>query len=154
MHSISNSWSLAYGLFEQKLAYGVFTYLTSLVALWQKEIQIKPSSSPASLSEKIQDSKYQSLVFQRGHPVQWEFMAIPSSCLNCDLAQDFARFLWSEEAQKILMYKNFMMPLTKRLQEKDPFFSQLPSLPLLTKEQVKPWLGKRSLILKQWQKSR
>ena len=161
MHSISNSWSLAYGLFEQKLAQGVFTYLTSLVALWQKEIKSSSSlSSPSSLSdlsdlsEKIQNSSYQSLIFQRGHPVQWEFMAIPSSCLNCDLARNFARFLWSEEAQKILMHKNFMMPLTKRLQEKDPFFSQLPILPLLTQEQVKPWLEKRSLLLKQWKKVR
>ncbi len=111
VHSVSPSWSFAYGLFRKKQVRFVFSHLTSLAFHWGEE----------------NDRKYQALNFKEGHPQQVEFAAIPVSCRECDLAADFVQFLLQPESQQIIMHKNYMFPALSGV-EKDSIFESLPKL--------------------------
>ncbi len=108
---ISPSWSSSYGLFTEMKARLIFSYLTSLVYHWKDRSEFQ----------------YQALSFKKGHPLQIEYMAIPSSCKNCELAERFARFLLSKKAQKIISQRNYMYPSVKGL-IKGTYFERLPKL--------------------------
>ena len=109
-HSVSGSWSQSYSLFQKRQVDLVFSYSTSVMYHLIEE----------------KDPNYQALEFQERHPEQFEFMAIPQYCRECDLAQDFIRFMLEPESQKILINKNYMLPVIPDLLE----FSALKESPL------------------------
>lgn len=111
VNSISPSWAFSYGLFKKEQTRFVFSYLTSLAFHWGVE----------------NNRDYRVLIFSEGHPVQVEFMAVPKSCRECALAEDFVRGLLTPEAQKIIMEKNFMLPVIDGLEE-GTVFAELPVL--------------------------
>ncbi|NUM57124.1 MAG: thiamine ABC transporter substrate-binding protein [Bdellovibrionaceae bacterium] len=96
-HSFSPSWSTAYGLFIKKQAPYVFSYTTSPIY--------------HQIVEK--NNQYQALYFTEKHPIQVEFMGIPSDCKECEKAEDFVNLMLTDQGQKIIMNKNFMYPVVK-----------------------------------------
>lgn len=93
--TISESWSTAYGLFTAGEAPMVLSY----------------SSSPAYHVEYEGSTRYQSLIFSEGHPVQVEGAGIVKGTDQEELAQQFIDFLLSEESQKTLALTNIMFPV-------------------------------------------
>lgn len=97
IHSHSQSWSTAYGLFTKNQVKSVWSYVTS--PLYHE------------LEENNLD--YMAIPFSEGHPVQIEYFGVLENCQQCLKAEMFANFLMSDEAQKIIMTKNFMFPVIK-----------------------------------------
>ncbi len=106
-HSYSAGWSTAYGLFKNKQVDLVFSYVTSPIYHIVEE----------------KDSSFASLEFKEPHPMQIEFVGVPDTCKNCDSGIRFAQFLQSDEAQKILMTKNYMLPVVSKIKESTVFDS-------------------------------
>ena len=104
-YNISPSWSSSYGLFKNGQANITFSYLTSVVYHWVNE----------------NDKNYQAAILKIPHPYQVELMGVPKSCHNCELAKDFVRFLLKDKIQKIIMEKNFMLPVRQNLTRGTPF---------------------------------
>ncbi|MBC7464372.1 MAG: thiamine ABC transporter substrate-binding protein [Bdellovibrio sp.] len=107
VHSYSAGWSAAYGLFKNKQADIVFSYVTSPIYHLVEE----------------KDPSYISLEFKEAHPLQIEFAGIPDSCKNCEGANKFVHFLQTTEAQKILMTKNYMLPIESKTKNSTAFDS-------------------------------
>lgn len=95
LHSISPSWSTAYGLFKKKEAKLVLSYLTS--PLYHK------------LAEN--DAGFDAAVFEHGHVAHVEFAGIPAGCTSCARAEEFLKFLLESESQTRLMELNYMLPV-------------------------------------------
>lgn len=114
VNSISPSWAFSYGLFKKEQTRYVWSYLTSLAFHWGMENK----------------RDYRFVMFKEGHPVQVEYVAIPQSCKECDLAEKFVTFLLQPEAQKLIMEKNFMFPVIKGLEE-GSVFGELPQLKII-----------------------
>lgn len=104
-HSFSNSWSASYGLFKEKQSDMVLSYVTSPIYHLIEE----------------KDGNYRSFEFSEGHPVQVEFAGIPESCKNCEAAKKFVNFLLTPAAQKIIMNKNYMLPVYRPAQDGTAF---------------------------------
>lgn len=104
-HSYSPSWSAAYGLFKNNQADLVFSYVTSPVYHLVEE----------------KDDQFLSVETKEALPVQVEFAGIPATCKNCEAAELFVNFLMSEPAQKIIMSKNYMLPIVDHVKEATPF---------------------------------
>ncbi|WII70722.1 thiamine ABC transporter substrate-binding protein [Bdellovibrio sp. 22V] len=104
-HSFSPTWSTAYGLFTNKQAKLVYSYVTS--PLYHE------------VEEKKKD--YIALPFNEALPVQFEFVGIPEFCRHCDLAEQFVNLMLSPQGQKIIMEKNYMFPVMKGVIENTPF---------------------------------
>lgn len=111
VHSVSPSWSFAYGLFKKEQVKFVFSYVTSLAYHWGIE----------------NNRDFRVLSLEEGHPVQVEYAAIPASCRECDLAEEFVKFMMQPDSQKLIMERNFMLPVIKGLEE-GTIFSELPNL--------------------------
>lgn len=128
-HSFSPSWSAAYGLFKNK----------------QVDIVLSYATSPIYHIIEENDHRYRALEFKDGHPIQVEFAGVPSTCFNCDAAIRFVQFLRTDEAQKVIMEKNYMFPLAKNIQEGTAFDTiknfKLNPFRLETKEQLQKWLS-------------
>lgn len=125
VHSVSPSWSLAYGLFKKEQIEFVFSYVTSLAYHWGVE----------------EDRNFQLVGFPEGHPVQVEYVGVPKSCGSCELAQDFVEDLLKPQAQKIIMEKNFMLPVIQGLEE-GSVFAELPQLKVIkieTGKDLREW---------------
>ncbi len=127
-HSFSPGWSVAYGLFQKKQAAMALSYITSPIY--------------HLVEEKNED--YISLEFQEGHPQQIEFMAVPEFCRNCDLAENFMRFMLSEPGQRIIMNKNFMFPVLTGVIAGTPFeslppYKKVAPFRVPTEEEIKGW---------------
>lgn len=105
VHSFSPTWSTAYGLFTNKQAKLVYSYVTS--PLYHE------------VEEKRKD--YIALPFNEPLPVQFEFVGIPEFCRHCDLGEQFINLMLSPEGQKIIMEKNYMFPVMKGVMENTPF---------------------------------
>lgn len=127
----SVSWSSAYGLFTRGQAKTAFSYVTS----------------PLFHLIEEKDSDVIAAEFQEGHPLQYEFMGVPSLCKQCELAEKFVALILSEEGQKIIMEKNYMFPVVKAVREGTPFANVPPlkSYPINI-----PKLSERERILKRW----
>jgi thiamine transport system substrate-binding protein len=127
-HSFSPSWSTAYGLFKNKNVDYVLSYVTSPVYHLVEE----------------RDGNYQAMAFKEGLPLQIEFAGILSSCKNCDSANKFISFIQTKEAQKIIMNKNYMLPVDKSVVEGTAFDTlnvyKLIDFKLYTKEEINKWL--------------
>lgn len=107
VHSYSPSWSASYGLFKNNQADLVFSYVTS----------------PLYHVVEEKDDNYTGLEPAEALPAQVEFAGIPMTCKNCEAAEIFLNFLLSEEAQKIIMSKNYMLPVIEKTKEATVFDS-------------------------------
>lgn len=132
IHSISPSWSTAYGLFQKGQAKTVFSYVTSPIYHLVEE----------------KNSDFVAAEFTEGHPMQVEFMGVPSSCKSCDLGEKFLRYIVSVEGQKIVMSKNYMLPVVRGVR-KGTAFENLPSFKSLEHKQI-PNIVDRERILQRW----
>lgn len=111
VQSVSPSWAFSYGLFKKNQARLVFSYVTSLAYHWGFD----------------HDRSFQAVVLPEGHPVQVEYVGIPATCRECELAEAFTRTLLEPWAQQLIMQKNFMFPVLKGV-EAGTIFSELPAL--------------------------
>lgn len=138
VHSVSASWSSAYGLFTKRHSKLTFSYLTSPVYHWIEE----------------NDKSYQSASFTSGHPVQIEYAAVPESCMNCEAGEQFALFLIRPEIQKIIMEKNYMLPVVNLVAHGTLFEAnnQLPELKLRQWKSLPHLLQKRDALFERWRK--
>jgi len=134
VHSVSGSWSQAYGLFTKKQAGLAFSYLTSPV---YHHVQEK-------------DTSYQGAVFPEGQPVQIEYAAIPEKCGSCDAAEKFVRFLLEPEAQKIIMTKNVMLPARSEVVEGTEF-KNIPAFKIRPWKSLPALLEQREALFTRWQ---
>lgn len=71
------------------------------------------ATSPIYHLVEEKNSNFKSYEFQEGHPVQIEFAGVPETCQNCEAAIKFVHFMQTTEAQKIIMAKNYMLPISK-----------------------------------------
>lgn len=118
--TVSPSWSSAYGLFKKKQADLVFSYLTSPVYHWIEE----------------KDEIYQPVYLKEKHPVHIEYAGILNTSTQKEKAQAFLDFLLDPDAQKIIMQKNYMLPVTAGVTKGSEFeklkkvdvFEEKPSL--------------------------
>ncbi len=128
-HSFSPSWSASYGLFKNNQAELVFSYVTSPVYHLIEE----------------KDDQFLSIETTEPLPVQIEFAGIPVNCKNCEAAEMFVNFLLSAEAQKIIMSKNYMLPVIDRVKEATPFdaIKIYKTLPIKFYEQskIEKWIN-------------
>lgn len=122
-HSFSPSWSASYGLFKNNQAELVFSYVTSPVY--------------HVIEEK--DDQFLSIEMTEPLPAQVEFAGIPMTCKNCEAAEMFVNFLLSPEAQKIIMSKNYMLPVIDRVKEATLFdaIKVYKTMPIKFYEQTK-----------------
>lgn len=135
-HSFSPSWSGSYGLFTNHQADLVFSYVTSPVY------------------HRIEDGdlNYFSVETAEPLPVQVEFAGIPATCKNCEAAEMFVNFLLTPEAQKILMTKNYMLPVVDHAKEGTAFdaikiYKTLP-VRLYDPARIEKWIGTWSELRK------
>ena len=133
---ISSSWTSAYGLFKRQQARVVFSYLTSPVYHWTQE----------------NDDSYQPMVFDEGHPVQIEMAAIPENCTQCRLAHQFIEFLLSKKAQRLLMNKNYMLPVIEGVVQ-ETVFEKLPQVKIRPQKNTQQLFIRRKKLLEGWYKS-
>jgi thiamine transport system substrate-binding protein len=117
INSVSPSWALAYGLFKKDQTQFVFSYVTSLAFHWGFE----------------NNRDYQVLKFPEGHPVQVEFVGVPATCRQCELAEKFVQNMLKPESQKLIMERNFMFPVIQGLEE-GTIFAELPKLKTIRTE--------------------
>lgn len=132
LHSYTPSWSTAYGLFQKAQVKMTYSYITSPVY--------------HLIEDKSEDVV--ALSFQEGHPVQFEFMGIPSTCQSCELAEKFVSLILSPEGQKVIMEKNYMLPVIQGVSNKTPF-DRLDQYKI-TDLEVLPNLADRERILRKW----
>jgi thiamine transport system substrate-binding protein len=131
-HSFSPSWSTSYGLFKAGQADLVFSYTTS--PLYNL------------LEEK--NGNFRALEMVEPNPVQVEFAGIPTSCRNCESAEKFLNLMLSVEGQKIIMQKNYMLPVLKKAAEGTPF-EKVP-IPFRLMEIQYPSVTEVDRVLKHW----
>lgn len=130
--SFSTGWSMAYGLFSKKQAKTVFSYTTSPVFHLVEE----------------KDSDVVALEFDDGHPIQFEYAAIPAQCRQCELAEKFVQSLLSPEGQKLIMEKNYMFPVVQGVRDGTPFMNIPPFRTL--RPTTLPNMLDRERLLKKW----
>lgn len=113
--SVAPSWSFSYGLFKKKEVALVFSYLTSLAFHWEFE----------------KDRSYQAVELPEGHPIQVEFAGVLKSCRQCELGEQFVLSMSEPESQKLIMQKNFMLPVLAGVTD-GTIYEQLPKLKVLS----------------------
>ncbi len=133
VHSFSPTWSAAYGLFTNKQARLVYSYVTS--PLYHE------------VEEKRTD--YKAIKFDEALPAQFEFVGIPEFCRHCDLAEQFINLMLSPEGQKIIMTKNYMLPVMRGVLEGTPFESAATEFKSILKMEVMP-AAEVDRLLKRW----
>ncbi len=137
VQSTSGSWSQSYGIFTRGLAKLAFGYETSI--LYHR------------LSEK--DDRYEFIRFPGQHPTQFEFAAIPESCGQCEMAQEFLEFLVRPEAQAVIMKKNWMLPVNSAAAKGTPFEPLMNSAPTLITRKKIDGRDPEDELLKRWREA-
>ncbi len=133
IHTLGSSWSTTYGVFQDGQAGLALSYLTSPVYHWTHE----------------NDRRYRAAVFAEGHPAQVEYVGVPETCRKCAEAELFARFLLEPEAQRILMTKNFMLPILDEVREGTEF-GRLPAVRIVELASLEALLRDREALLRRW----
>jgi thiamine transport system substrate-binding protein len=133
LRAVSPSWSTAYGLFTNGQAQLVLSYVTSPVYHWTEE----------------SNELYQATVFSSGHPVQIEYAAIPKDCVNCEGGEMFVRFLLKPEIQKLIMSRNFMLPVVRDVTLNTPF-ARLPEFTVRENRSVSDLIKRRDELFARW----
>lgn len=132
VHSYSPSWSTAYGLFKSEQVDIVLSYVTS----------------PLFHSIEEKNSDFVALEMIEPQPLQVEFVGIPSFCGNCEMAEEFINLMMSSEGQRILMEKNYMLPVLKNVRMGTPFESV--KVPFRLLEIEFPSLNQVESVLEKW----
>lgn len=132
----STSWSMAYGFFRKKQALSAWSYVTSPVYHVVEE----------------KDSDVIAVELAEGHPIQFEFVGIPSICKQCELAQRFVQLMLSPEGQKVIMEKNYMFPVIQAVKNGTPF-ATIPSYKTVVTTTI-PTASDRERFLKKWSSMR
>ena len=127
-----NSWSLAYGLFRKGRVEMSLSYLTSLIYHRREE----------------KDFSIRFAYFEKGHPYQVEYTAVPETCGECRLALRFVNFLLKPQAQKVLMENHFMFPVVSKM--KTEMFSRLKVPPAISYKFFPRFLQNKEKIFKAW----
>lgn len=130
------NWSMSYGLFQKGQAKLAMSWVTSMVYHKIEEKNVNVTA----------------LEFSEGHPMQIEYMGIPTSCRNCDLASKFAGLVLSPEGQKIIMEKNYMFPVVQKIREESAF-ADVPNFKLMDSTAIPSQLD-RERILRKWSQLR
>ena len=130
LYGMSPSWSTSYALFQRGHVHLSFSYLSSLLY---------------HLDQNQKD--FYPIVFKEGHPFQVELAAVSGFCTQCDLAQNFVRFLLKPEIQSVLNKKNYMLPV---LHLKKDYLRSLPKLDLIKYEQLNIFLDNKEIELNKW----
>lgn len=99
------SWTTSYALFKKGEVDFVFTYQTSRLY--------------HLIEENVKD--YHFLIFEEGHPVQIEYVAVLANSSYPERAKNFIHFLLTKEVQSIIMKKNYMLPVVKGVVENTEF---------------------------------
>lgn len=133
IHSVSPSWSAAYGAFSKKQSGLVFSYQTS----------------PLYHVLEERNDQYRAAVFADGHPLQVEFAGLPQACVNCEAGEKFIRFLQSQEIQAIIMRKNFMLPVDPAAKTGTPF-AELTEVKKIEIDVNSDLLKNRAALFEQW----
>ena len=133
LQSVAPSWSGAYGIFTRGQAKLVFSYLTSPIYHWV--IEEKREFKPVVLAEAL--------------PVQVEYVAVPEKCEHCEAGEAFARFLLEPDIQRVIMNKNFMLPVAKAVAEGTPF-AQLPQVEEYRWKNLPELMKRRDELLDRW----
>ena len=133
LRAVSPSWSSAYGLFTKKQSKLAFSYFTSPVYHWVEE----------------GNRTYQPAVFDEGQPVQEEYAGVPDGCVNCESAHRFVQFLLRPDIQKLIMSKNYMMPVVAGV-EKGSEFEKLPTYKEYQWKNLPYLLDHRDELLNRW----
>lgn len=136
--SIAPGWSMSYGLFQKGQAKAVFSYVTS--PLYHK------------IEEK--DFNYLALPLEEGLPIHVEYSGVLSTCIHCERARQFVKFLLSPDIQEILMTKNYMLPVNKAVTAQGPWSGLIEEFQSLspkkfTGEEKKRILGRWSQWLRE-----
>lgn len=132
LHSYAPSWSTAYGLFQKAQVKTTFSYVTS----------------PIYHIVEDKSTDVVALELQEGHPAQYEFGGVPTTCRNCELGEQFLALVLSPEGQKIIMEKNYMFPVVKGVKE-GTLFASIPNYKLFEMSVI-PTVADRERILKRW----
>lgn len=128
----SASWSTAYGLFSKSQVQTVYSYVTS------------------PLYHRIEEKNLDVVAIEmsEGHPIQVEYLGIPENCQQCDLAQKFVALVLSAAGQKIIMEKNYMLPVIEGVKQ-GTLFAEIPPYRLVPFQKPLNFL-EREKILKKW----
>jgi len=130
---ISPSWSSSYSLFQNGQAPMVFSFFTSTIYHY--------------INEK--DYRYQPVYFDDPQIYSVEYAGVPQSCVNCELAKKFVRHVLGVDSQKILMQKNYMLPVLGGVKKGTPF--DFPkTIKLIDPRHYDDLLQKKDEILKKW----
>lgn len=105
VYAVTPSWSAGYGFFKKHHAQYIFSYLTSPVYHWTEE----------------NNDDYQPLYLKDPLPYHIEYAGILKSSKNKEHAEIFIKFLFDSEVQKMIMSKNYMLPITAGVREKTKF---------------------------------
>ena len=133
LRAVSPSWSSAYGLFTKRQAKLAYSYLTSPVYHWVEEKNLN----------------YRPVVFSEGMPVQVEYAGVPQSCINCESAHQFIQFLLRPDVQKIIMTKNYMLPVVSEVVHGTEF-EKLPSFKEYEWKNLPYLIEHRDELLNRW----
>lgn len=117
IYTVTPSWSAGYGLFKKKQSQYIFSYLTSPVYHWKEEGNV--DYQPVYLEEEL--------------PYHIEYVGILKSSSRQKIAEEFVEFLLDPEAQKIIMNKNYMLPIAAGV-SKNSDFSKLKNIKLFKSE--------------------
>ena len=129
------SWSLAYGFFRKGQTQMSLSYLSSLL-YHQKE---EP------------DKSYFFADFKEGQPYQLEFFSVSKSSKNKDLAIKFSEFLLSKKAQKIILDKHYMLPVSKVLERDSSLNLKIPLL--ISYDRLEEFKKNKQELLDLWKKN-
>lgn len=130
---VAPSWSASYSLFQNNQVPMVFSFFTSTIYHYVNE----------------GDYRYQPVYFDEPHIYSVEYIGVPESCKQCELAEKFVQFLLTEFSQKKIMEKNFMLPVVGGVKEKTPF--DFPkSIKLISPNEYIKFIEKKQDLVKEW----
>lgn len=120
--TIASGWSASYGLFQKDQANSVFSYVTS----------------PLYHQIEEKDRNYVAVSFAEGQPVHIEYMGLLKTCHQCERGKEFVQFLLTSDAQKVLMEKNYMLPIDMEVAKNTPWdiVRNYKVLPVTTLNQI------------------
>lgn len=132
---ISPSWSASYSLFQNNQAPMVFSFFTSTIYHYVNE----------------NDSRYQPVYFDDPHVYSVEYAAIPETAENHKRAEEFVQFLVTPVMQKLIMEKNYMLPVVPGVRKGTPF--DFPkAVQLIKQDTYEKILEKKEEHLERWKK--
>lgn len=136
LQAVTPSWSASLGLFNKNPSSLMFSYVTS------------------PLYYELEEKKTDIVVveFREPLPIQVEFLGIPEFCRNCELSERFVNLMLSQEGQKVLMTKNYMLPVLRGVRRGTAFEKVLDGRQLINFEI--PSDTQMDFLLKRWSEVR